>query len=348
MITEDENLSGEGGFLGGQVRHIRICGTGVAVPESVLTSEEIDRRFGLPAGTVSRQYGVRMRYCAVSETAASLAASACENALRQAGLQWQDIDCLVAASATMDQALPYNAALILSSLGTRARHVAAFDIGASCLSFLVGLDTISYLVEAGRYGNVVVVSADIATFSLDWSTLGESAIFGDGAAAAVVRKSAPEEASCIVASHVETHAEGAPWCHIKAGGSRYHPRRAAAAFDPLTLFHMDGPRLFRAVSRELPRIVARLLEGAALTLDQIRLVVPHQGSRLALDHLARRLGIDPARTVDILADFGNQVGASLPSALHHAIAQDRLRRGDPFMLLGSGAGLTMGGMVMVY
>lgn len=329
-------------------RRIRLCGTGVAVPEGVLTSEQIDARFGLPAGTVFRQYGVRKRHYALHENAASLAARACENALRQAGLEWKDIDCLVAASATMDQALPYNAALILATLGKRAHHIAGFDIGASCLSFLVGLDTISYLVEAGRYRHVMIVSADIATFSLDWSTLGESAIFGDGAAAAIVRQSRSDETSCILASEIEMHSDGADWCHIKAGGSRYHPRRPGVIFDPLTLFHMDGPRLFRAVSRELPRFFEQLLEAAALTLEQVSLVVPHQASRLALDHLIKRLRLDPARTVDILADFGNQVGASLPSALHHAIAGHRLRRGDSFMLIGSGAGLTIGGMAMIY
>jgi 3-oxoacyl-[acyl-carrier-protein] synthase-3 len=329
-------------------RHIRICGTGVAVPENVLTSEEIDRRFGLPIGTTFERYGVRARHYAKYESAAELAAKACTDALARAGLEWRHIDCLVAASATMDQALPYNAAMILSELGSRARHVAAFDIGASCLSFLVALDTISYLVDCGRYRNVMIVSADIATFSLDWSTLGESAIFGDGAAAVIVRRSAPDEASCILASRIETHAESASHCHIKAGGSRYHPARPGIDFMPLTLFHMDGPRLFRIVSRELPRLVSALLDGAMLTLDQIRLVVPHQASRLALDHLAKRLRIDATRTVDILAEFGNQVGASLPSTLHHAIAGNRLQRDVPFMLLGSGAGVTIGGMIMVY
>ncbi len=335
-------------FLNDQRRHIRICGTGAAVPENVLTSEEIDRRFGLPVGTVFERYGVRARRYTKHESAASLAAKACSNALAHSGLEWQDIDCLVAASATMDQALPYNAAMILNELGDNARHIAAFDIGASCLSFLVGLDTISYLVDRGRYRNVMIVSADIATFSLDWSTLGESAIFGDGAAAAIVRKASPGEASRILASCIETHAEGAGDCHIKAGGSRYHPARPGIELMPLTMFHMDGPRLFRIASRELPRLVSQLLDGAMLALDDIRLVVPHQASRLALDHLAKRLRIDASRTVDILADFGNQVGASLPSALHHAIATNRLERGDAFMLLGSGAGLTIGGMVMVY
>src|ERR1700744_3321459 len=189
-------------------RSIRICGTGVAVPEHILTSDELDRRFGLPAGTIFKRYGVRSRHQATHESAAQLAAQACEASLAEAGLRWCDIDCLVAASATMDQALPYNAAMILETLGTQANRIAAFDIGASCMSFLVALDTLSYLVESVRYGNVMIVSADIATFSLDWSTLGESAIFGDGAAAAVIRKAADSEPSAILASRIETYAEG--------------------------------------------------------------------------------------------------------------------------------------------
>lgn len=329
-------------------RGIRICGTGVAVPEQVLTSDEIDRCFGLPPGTVFKRYGVRSRHRTVHESAALLAARACEAALAHANMHWSDIDCLVAASATMDQALPYNAALILATLGARTNRIAAFDVGASCLSFLVALDTLSYLIESGRYQNVMIVSADIATFSLDWSTLGESAIFGDGAAAAVIRKRVESEPSAILASRIETYAEGADYCYIKAGGSRFHPRRLSESIDPLSLFHMDGPRLFRTVSRELPRFVAQLMDDAGLTLEKLRLVVPHQASRLALDHLAKRLHLEAARVVDILADAGNQVAASLPSALHHAIAGRRLERGDPIMLIGTGAGLTIGGMVMVY
>jgi len=329
-------------------RNVRICGTGISVPEQVLTSDEIDRRFGLPAGTIFKRYGVRTRHRTVHENAASLAIKACDAALLRAEMSWSDIDCLVAASATMDQALPYNAALMLAALGARANTITAFDVGASCLSFLVGFDTLSYLVESGRYRNVMIVSSDIATFSLDWSTLGEAAIFGDGAAAVIIRKSAEGEASSILASSIETYAEGADYCSIKAGGSRYHPRRLSDSIDPLSLFHMDGPRLFRLVSRQLPRFVQNLLDGAELTAEQLRLVVPHQASRLALDHLAKRLRIEPARTVDILARFGNQVAASLPSALHHAIAGGRVKRGDPIMLIGSGAGVTIGGMVMVY
>jgi 3-oxoacyl-[acyl-carrier-protein] synthase-3 len=329
-------------------RAVRICGTGAAVPDHVLSSEAIDRQFGLPAGTVFARHGVRERRLTTTENAAQLAVEAAGMALRNAGLEWADIDCLVAASATMDQALPYNAAMVLAALGPQARPIAAFDIGASCMSFLVGLDTLSYLVDSGRYRHVLIVSSDIATFSLDWSTLGESALFGDGAAAVVIRKSTAGESSMILDSRIETFAQGADLCSIRAGGSRYHPRRMDESIDPFSLFHMDGPRLFRIASRELPRFFRQLLDDAGLTAAQLRLVVPHQASRLALDHLARRLCLDASRIVDILEYFGNQVGASLPSALHHAVANSRMSRGDPIVLLGSGAGVTIGGIVMVY
>ena len=329
-------------------RKICIVGTGAAVPEQILFSETIDASFGLPIGTVLERYGVRCRHRTVNETAAGLAVSACEAALTEAGLDWGDIDCLVAASATMDQALPYNAAMILAELGTKAKRTAGFDIGASCLSFLVALDTLSYLVEVGRYRHVLIVSADIATFSLDWATLGESAIFGDGAAAAIIRKSRDNETSALLASHIENFPEGIEFCHIKAGGSRYHPRRMSQSIDPFALFHMDGPRVFRTASRELPRFLTGLLIRAGLSLDEIDLVVPHQASRLALDHLARRLKVDAPRIIDIFERYGNQVGASLPSAMHHAIMSGRARRGDTLLLIGSGAGLTIGGIVLVY
>lgn len=329
-------------------RRIRICGTGAAVPALRLDSETIDRRLGLPSGSVWAASGVRTRYTAVHETAAELAHRACVHALANAELDWSDIDCLVATSATMDQALPFNAATILAEAGPRSRAIAAFDVGASCMSFLAGLDTLSYLLDAGRYQHVMLVSADIATFSLDWSELHASSIFGDGAAAVVLRRSAQGEASALLASSLETFPQGASYCRILAGGSRHHPRRTSQSMQDLAMFRMDGPRVFKLAARELPGFAQRLLQSARTEMADIDLVIPHQASRLALDHLAKRLGIDPARMVDVFEHYGNQVGASLPSALHHAVHGSGLPRGSRLLLIGSGAGLALGGAVLVY
>ena len=328
-------------------RRVRICGTGAAVPRRVVTSAALDERLGLEAGTVYRKSGVLQRHQAVDETAADLAAHACTNALAEAGLDWSDIDCLVATSATMDQALPFNAALILARLGWPCT-IPTFDVGASCMSFLVGFDLLASVVAGGRYRHVLLVSSDIATFALDWDVLGESAIFGDGAAAAIIRRSEPGEPSCIVASRTATFPEGVRHCHIEAGGSRFHPRRIVGGIDRQSLFRMDGARLFRLMSREIPPFVDGVVRDAGMTLSDIDAVVPHQASRLAIDHLVQRLSIDPARVSDIFANHGNQVGASLPSALHHALTTRGLTRGQSLLMLGAGAGVTLGGMALVY
>lgn len=329
-------------------RRIRICGTGATTPERQVSSDELDRKLGLAAGSVFASSGVISRYSSTDESAAQLAVRACELALGNAGLYWDDIDCLVATSATMDQALPFNAAMVLAEAGARSRPIAAFDIGASCLSFLAGLDTISYLVDAGRYQHVLLVSADIATFSLDWSKLHSSAIFGDGAAAVVIRRSHDDESSVLMASSLQIFSEGVEHCHIMAGGSRHHPHRTSQNIEELAMFHMDGPRLFKLAARELPGFTRRLLQSAGLSMRDFEVIVPHQASRLALDHLRQRLGIEKTRMVDVFERLGNQVGASLPTALHHAISQGQLQRGQKALLIGSGAGMTLGGAALVY
>jgi 3-oxoacyl-[acyl-carrier-protein] synthase-3 len=370
-------------------------------------SSELDTLLNLPEGTVQRRSGVRVRYVETRRTAASLGAEAARCAVAASGLTLDQIDCIVAASGSMDQAMPCNAALIHRELGLGGSGVAAFDINASCLGFLAALDTLSWPLLAGRYRRVLIVAADIASCALDWTDLGASAIFGDGAAAAVIsRERVPDDTTPgILASAFATYSDGAHLCEIRAGGSRHHPSRidlldvagdaegsrgddaeasraggvetngavdagasrrgdagtsrgvdawasrgARRPVDYLTLaqFRMDGQAVFHLVARHLDEFVDALLRGAGLDRGDVTLLVPHQASHLGLRYLTRGLGFPRDRIVNIYADHGNQVAASLPSALHAAIRGGQLRRGDTALLLGSGAGVSLGGIVLRY
>jgi len=325
-------------------RNISILGTGVAVPSKVLLAEELDRRLGLPLGESERVTGVKQRFNTENETASQLAVSACRKALMAAGLTWDDIDCLVSASATMDQALPYNAAMIHAELGPAARGIATIDVGASCLSFLQAMDLVSCALVAERYDRVMIVSSDISSFTTEYANLRENGIFGDGAAAAILGRS--DTGSHILASRSLTLPEGVEYCRIRSGGSRFHRRGSNEHSN--ALFEMRGRPLFALVARTLPAFVASLLDEAQVERDEIALLIPHQASRQALDHVAKMLGFDDGRMVDVFGEFGNQVGASLPTALHFAIQRYGLKRGDKALLLGSGAGVSLGGIVFTY
>ena len=323
---------------------ILIAGSGVAVPEGVLMAAELDQQLGLSAGESLRLTGIEKRHYSVHETASQLAVEAIYSALSDAAMCWDEIDCLVCASATMDQALPYNAAMVLAQMNAGSHRVATFDVGASCLSFLHAFDLMSCAITTGRYQNVVIVSADISTFTMDYQNLRENGIFGDGAAAVVLRQS--DGLSCIHAVRSVTLPEGVDFCQIRSGGSRFHRRGSGEHSE--AFFEMRGRRLFALVARELPRFVEALLEDAGVKAAELAMMIPHQASRQALDHVARMLGFDDGRMVDVFSGFGNQVGASLPTALHFAIHRHGLQRGQKVLLLGSGAGVSIGGMVFTY
>lgn len=327
-------------------RPVSILGTGVAVPEGVLSAAALDAELGLPAGESERVTGIRQRHISVNETASQLAARACHAALMAAGVTWAEVDCLVCASGTMDQALPYNAAMLHAELGQHPKRITTLDIGASCLSFLQAVDLTSFALCAGRFETVLIASADISTFTTDRSNLRENGIFGDGAAAAVLRCTPDGLSSRILASRSMTLPEGVDFCRIRSGGSRWHRRGFPEHSE--AVFEMKGKQLFALVGRHMPEFVDGLLAEAGVEKSDIALFIPHQASRQALDHVAKMLGFNDGRMVDVYGDFGNQVGASLPTALHFAIQSRGLQRGQKALLLGSGAGVSLGGIVIEY
>lgn len=328
-------------------RPLIILGSGHALPERIVTSAEMDAKLGLMVGSVARISGVVQRHVAsTSETAASLGTIAASRALRAAGLELDQIDLIACASGTMDQGMPCNAALLHRELGLGQSGIPAMDINASCLGFIAAVDTLSWPLIAGRYQRILLVCSDIASCGLDWQHVEVCGIFGDGAAAVVLGVS--DGGAKIIASSLKTFSEGAHLCQIPAGGSRFHPRRINTPFEPLTSFSMQGKSVFRLAAKHLPTLMDELLTQAGLTQAQIDWVIPHQASQQAMQHAAKRLGFVQEKVIDIFALHGNQVAASLPTALDIAIRDQRIQRGQRLMLIGTGAGLSLGGMVLEY
>lgn len=330
-------------------RPIVLLGTGHALPGHTVSSATLDTQLKHPVGTIERLSGVRQRHFACEyDTAAALGAQAAHRALDAACVSLADIDCLVAASGTMDQGMPSNAALIHRELGLSAYGIPAFDINASCLSFLVALDTLSWPLMAGRYRNVLIVAADLASCGLNWHTLESSAIFGDGAAAAVITQTPEGKSSRLLAANFKTLSDGADLCYLPAGGSRYHPSRTTEPFMDLTTFRMNGKGIFKLTAQHLPDFVDHTLSQAGIGRQELDWIVPHQGSLLAITHMSRRLGFPSEKVINIFPEHGNQVAASLPTALDIAIRDGRIQRGQRVLLLGTGAGLSLGATVLEY
>lgn len=196
---------------------------------------------------------------------------------------------------------------------------------------------------------MLIVSADIASVGLDWDRPDGAAIFGDGAAAVVLERAEPaaaERGAGLLALRMETWSEGREACVLAAGGTRINPARHGGIAPGDALFHMDGQAAFRVAARRLPRFLARLLAEAGVTREDIGVVIPHQASAQALDHARALIGFGKAQVVDIFASHGNQIAASIPTALHHAVSEGRVAPGTLALLIGTSAGISIGGALV--
>lgn len=322
---------------------LKVIATGAALPPNRVESSTLDRLLRKPAGYVEKRSGIVHRYHAADDASqAELAVTALQDALARCDIDAQSIDLLISASAISVQALPCTAAHILKIAGL-APGTAGFDINSSCVSFISAMQVAAGLLNTGTYKRIAIISADLASRGIDWDHEESSLIFGDGAACAIVERG--QGTSGILASLVETYPEGSELCEIRAGGTRRNPRAGMTGSD--FLFHMQGRQLFRQASALIEDYLARLLAASGLTLAQIATVVPHQASHLSLEHMRKRLHVSSEVLVDIYRYHGNQVAASIPTALHAAVTNGRFNPGKPVMLIGTAAGLSLAGMVLL-
>ncbi|MEA5573348.1 beta-ketoacyl-ACP synthase III [Calothrix sp. UHCC 0171] len=335
-------------------RKIKIISTGKYLPKKKVTAAELGKTIGVSAEWIEKKSGVLVRHFVDGETASLMGAFAAKNALEEASLSIQDIDCIISTSGIPEQAIPCNAALIQEQLGATNLGIPAFDINSTCLSFITGLDTISYLVAAGRYKRVLLVATEVSSYGINWKDKESSTLFGDGAAAVIIAESdddkhnnAPQTSSHIINSCIETYSKGAHMTECIGGGNKYHPREYGKNPEEF-LFRMDGRAVFRLSSQILPGFVERLLAPTGLKIADLKMVIPHQASLMAVRLLSKQLGIPAEKVMIIAHNHGNAVAASVPMALHEAIAQDKIQRGDKIMLLGTSAGFSVGGIILEY
>lgn len=324
---------------------MRICGSGLYVPRNRRSSTELDSVYRQPAGWTQARFGISERgVAAADETSSVMAARACRIALDEAG--WRDdFDVIVGGCGVMEQPIPGTSVLVQHELGLQKSGIPCFDINMTCLSFLNALDVVSLGFAAGRWRRALIFSSDIASAGLDFKNPEMSAIFGDGAAAVCV-EAGDGIGPAILSARFATLSSGKDHAHLRAGGTRI---RVEDGFDAIRYgarFHMDAFAIFKAAGRHLPKMIDETVVAAGLGLDGIDHVICHQASHPALEYVRHILGNRPERVVDIFATHGNQIAASLPTALCQARAAGRLGPGSHALLLGTSAGISMGAMVV--
>jgi 3-oxoacyl-[acyl-carrier-protein] synthase-3 len=325
---------------------LKIVGFGRYLPKRIVPSSELEAMCGVPAGWVERRNGVRERRWVTDETSSFMSGQAAIEALDEAKLKPNQLDLIINASGTGEQAIPDTGVLIQRQLGLGNSGIPAMTVHTTCLSFVAAMDVASNFLQSGRYKNILIASADVASCGINPKEPESASLVGDAAAAVVVTRSDANDKSMIHHAHFKTYGDGAYLTTIMGGGSRLHPRFDGHRPED-DLFHMDGPAVLRMVRGIAHEFLDELYPGLSKSLLDIDVVVPHQASKVGLMML-ERFGWPNSKIMTTIETLGNCVAASIPATLYQAVRDGNIQRGQKVLLVGTGAGLSIGGLVLTY
>lgn len=301
---------------------IRVHSCGIAVPDKVVTNDDLSARLDTSDAWISERTGIRERR--VGGTTTGLATEAGRVALERAGLQPGDIDLLVLSTTTPDALVPASATTVQHALGTSG---GAMDINAACSGFVYGLVTAAGLAAVGAR-RVLLVGADTLSRITDWDDRKMAVLVGDGAGAVVVEQ-------------VDGPGDLLSW-NLGADGSLRH----LLYCDHGGYLFMDGKEIFRKAVRIVVESAERALADAGMTTDDVDLFVPHQANLRIIQAAGQRLGIPAERTAVVIDRYGNTSSASIPLALDDAIQKGQAKAGSRLLLSGFGGGMTWASAVL--
>jgi 3-oxoacyl-[acyl-carrier-protein] synthase-3 len=318
-----------------------IAGIGTYVPEKVLTNADLEKMVDTSDEWIRTRSGIRERRISDSSVATSdLASIAAKKAIESAGITPEKIEAIIIGTATPDMLFPSTACLVQTKIG--ARNIIAFDISAGCTGFLYALSIADSFGKNG-YDNILVIGAETLTKITDYTDRTTCVLFGDGAGAAVIKKT--DGTSGFISSYFA--ADGASWklLHQPAGGSKM-PTSLESVEKRLHYIKMEGNEVFKLAVRAMAEAATETLKRAHISSDKIDLLIPHQANIRIIEATAKRLNIPMEKVCINLDKYGNTSAASIPIALDEALQQGRIKRGDLLLMVAFGAGFTWGGVLV--
>jgi 3-oxoacyl-[acyl-carrier-protein] synthase III len=315
-----------------------ITGWGMAVPEKILTNDDLAQMVETTDEWIHERTGIRERHIAAPEqTSASLAIQASLQALEVANLKPSELDLIIVASSSPEHIFPSTASLVQDRLG--AGKAGAFDLLAACTGFIYAISTGAQAIRSGSAKNVLIIGAETLSRFTNWKDRNTCILFGDGAGAFVLQAS--ETPGGVLSSTLRSDGSGADLLSVPAGGS-FLPTSHETVDKGQHFIQMNGREVFRFATRVMAQATREVVEAAELTLEEVNLIIPHQANQRIIDSAARNLEIPLERFVINVERYGNTSTASIPIATCEAFQQGRLNPGDRVVMVGFGAGLTWG------
>lgn len=321
---------------------VGIIGIGSYVPDKVMTNFDLEKMVDTSDTWIYERTGIRQRHiCAEDQATSDLGIEAAKRALADAKISAEELDLIILATVSPDTMFPAVACRIQDALG--AKNAAAFDLSAACSGFAYAMTVGSQFIKTGMYKKVLVVAAEALSKITNWQDRNTCVLFGDGAGAVIL--SEVEAGYGVLEVELGSEGAGADLLYMPAGGSR-RPASEETVANHLHSIHMSGNEVFKFAVKTMGESALRAIHKAGLEPEDISLLVPHQANMRIIKSAAKRLGFPMDKVFVNVDKYANTSSASIPLALDEAVKSGRIKRGDTFVIVGFGAGLTWASAVI--
>ena len=328
---------------------IDILGTGSYTPAMRVTNDDMAKVVDTNDEWISTRTGIKARHLADGEPTWKMGTEAAKEAIKNAGIDVMDIGVIIDATITSDFYTPSVACVIQNEIG--AWNAAAYDLNAACSGFVYAMDAAKrYLQTEPDMKYVLVVSNEMLSRITDFSDRSTCILFGDGAAAAVIGRSEK-----LFASYIGSDGRGAHSLYAKSH-KVFHAFRTSQTDEMdtgdfaagTTFLVQDGKEVYKFATKALPTAAQKAAEKIGLDINEIDWFIPHQANIRIIETAAKNLGVSMDKFIVTIEEHGNTSSASIPIAMHEAVTAGKIKRGDKLCLVGFGAGLTMGAVIIEY
>ncbi len=317
----------------------QITAVGTYVPPGVLTNADLEKMVDTSDQWIIERTGISERHIASPEMATSdMALEAARRVLEQRGISAEEIELIILCTVTPDMLFPSTACLVQDRLG--AKRAWGFDLVAACSGFIYGITTAAHYVQAGTHKKVLVIGSDTMSRIINYKDRSTCVLFGDGAGAFLIEPG-PEGEGGFIGFHNEIDGSGGDFLKMPAGGSRM-PASHETIDGAMHYVHQEGQQVFKYAVRKMEDCCRTVLAQHDITIDQVKILIPHQANRRIIGAACEKLGLAEDRVLINIQKYGNTTGATIPLATADALAQGKIQKGDYVLFAAVGAGLTAG------
>ncbi len=312
-----------------------INGVGICLPKKIMTNKDLEKIVNTNDEWITKRTGIKQRHViSDGESCASLGANAAVRAIKNANLMPSDIDAIIVATASSDNAFPSTATVIGKMLGID--KCIAFDVAAACAGFIFALNNADNMIKLGQIKNALVIGTEVFSKFMDWQDRNTCVLFGDGAGAVVVSQT--DSGNHILSTHIFSDCSFAN--DLKTSSLPNDPDESKRGI------FMDGKVVYKFAVRGMTESVKIALEKNNYTPDQLDFVVPHQANLRIIETVANNLKAPMEKIIVSIQNHANTSAATIPLALNSAIENKKFKSGDLIALTAMGAGFCWGSALL--